>query len=59
MILKDILETVGNTPIVKLNKIGNSLKCNLFVTLKTISILCSLFLCFLDNLFCKKIIHET
>ena len=31
MILKDILETVGNTPIVKLNKIGNSLKCNLFV----------------------------
>ena len=25
MILKDILETVGNTPIVKLNKIGNSL----------------------------------
>ena len=31
MILKDILETVGNTPIVKLNKIGNSLECNLFV----------------------------
>ena len=31
MILKDILETVGDTPIVKLNKIGNSLKCNLFV----------------------------
>jgi len=31
MILKDILETVGNTPIVKLNKIGNNLKCNLFV----------------------------
>ena len=31
MILKDILETVGNTPVVKLNKIGNSLECNLFV----------------------------
>ena len=31
MILKDILETVGDTPIVKLNKIGKSLKCNLFV----------------------------
>tara|TARA_B100000686_G_scaffold350006_1_gene444756 strand:- start:137 stop:1081 length:945 start_codon:yes stop_codon:yes gene_type:complete len=28
--LKDILETVGNTPIVKLNKIGNELNCSLY-----------------------------
>ena len=31
MILKNILDTVGNTPIVKLNKIGKNLKCKLFV----------------------------
>ena len=30
MILKDILETVGETPIVKLNKIGSGLKCELY-----------------------------
>ena len=30
MILKNILDTVGNTPIVKLNKIGKNIKCNLF-----------------------------
>jgi cystathionine beta-synthase len=30
MILKDILDTVGNTPIVKLNNIGNDLKCELY-----------------------------
>jgi len=30
MILNDILESVGQTPIVKLNKVGNTLKCNLF-----------------------------
>ena len=28
--MKDILETVGNTPIVKLNKIGNELNCSLY-----------------------------
>ena len=27
---KDILDTVGNTPIVKLNKIGSELECNLY-----------------------------
>jgi cysteine synthase A len=27
---KNILDTVGNTPIVKLNKIGNELECNLY-----------------------------
>ena len=30
MILKDILETVGETPIVKLNKVGSDLKCDLY-----------------------------
>ena len=30
MILKDILETVGETPIVKLNKVGSNLKCELY-----------------------------
>jgi cysteine synthase A len=30
MILNNILETVGNTPIVRLNKISKNLKCNLF-----------------------------
>ena len=30
MILKDILDTVGSTPIVKLNNIGNDLKCELY-----------------------------
>ncbi len=30
MIKNDILETVGKTPIVKLNKIGKDLKCNLY-----------------------------
>ena len=28
--MKDILDTVGNTPIVKLNKIGQNLNCNLY-----------------------------
>ena len=27
MILKNILDTVGGTPIVKLNKVGSDLKC--------------------------------
>ena len=31
MIYNNILELIGNTPIVKLNKIGNELGCNLFV----------------------------
>ena len=31
MIYNNILELIGNTPIVKLNKIGNKLGCNLFV----------------------------
>lgn len=31
MILENILDTVGRTPIVKLNKIGKSLECQLFV----------------------------
>ena len=31
MIYNNILELIGNTPIVKLNKIGKNLKCNLFV----------------------------
>ena len=30
MILKDILDTVGETPIVKLNKVSNNLKCELY-----------------------------
>ena len=30
MILKDILDTVGETPIVKLNKVGSDLKCELY-----------------------------
>tara|TARA_B100001250_G_scaffold240233_1_gene206460 strand:- start:81 stop:1037 length:957 start_codon:yes stop_codon:yes gene_type:complete len=30
MILDNILNAIGKTPIVKLNKIGNDLKCNLF-----------------------------
>ena len=30
MILKDILDTVGETPIVKLNKVGSNLKCKLY-----------------------------
>ena len=30
MILKDILETVGETPIIKLNKVGSDLKCELY-----------------------------
>ena len=30
MILENILQTIGKTPIVKLNKIGSKLKCNLF-----------------------------
>ena len=30
MILKDILDTVGGTPIVKLNKVGSDLKCELY-----------------------------
>ena len=31
MIYKNILELIGNTPIVKLNKIGKELECNLYV----------------------------
>jgi len=31
MIYKNILELIGNTPIVKLNKIGSELDCNLYV----------------------------
>ena len=31
MIYKYILELIGNTPIVKLNKIGKELDCNLYV----------------------------
>tara|TARA_B100000315_G_scaffold259167_1_gene313964 strand:- start:858 stop:1814 length:957 start_codon:yes stop_codon:yes gene_type:complete len=31
MIYKTILDTIGNTPIVKLNRIGKDLRCNLFV----------------------------
>lgn len=30
MIHDTILKTIGNTPVVKINKIGNDLKCNLF-----------------------------
>ena len=30
MILNNILENIGNTPIVKLDKVGSALKCNLF-----------------------------
>ena len=30
MILHNILENIGNTPIVKLDKVGSALKCNLF-----------------------------
>ena len=31
MILDNILDKVGKTPIVKLNKIGNNLNCQLYV----------------------------
>jgi len=31
MIYNSILDTIGNTPIVQLNKIGKNLKCNLYV----------------------------
>ena len=31
MIYKDILQLIGNTPIVKLNKVGSDLNCNLYV----------------------------
>ncbi|MEE8437796.1 MAG: pyridoxal-phosphate dependent enzyme [Candidatus Neomarinimicrobiota bacterium] len=31
MIVNNILETIGNTPVIKLNKIGRSLDCDLFV----------------------------
>ena len=31
MILKNILDTVGNTPVIQLNKIGKELECQLFV----------------------------
>ena len=31
MIYKNILELIGDTPIVKLNKIGSDLECNLYV----------------------------
>ena len=31
MILKDILQTIGDTPIIKLNKIGNDLPCEFYV----------------------------
>ena len=30
MILDDILKTIGNTPVIKLNKIGKNLNCNLY-----------------------------
>ena len=30
MILNNILENIGDTPIVKLDKVGSALKCNLF-----------------------------
>ena len=30
MIINNILEAIGNTPVVKLNKIGSELECNLF-----------------------------
>ena len=31
MIYKDILALIGNTPIIKLNKIGKELDCNIYV----------------------------
>ncbi|MEE8336223.1 MAG: pyridoxal-phosphate dependent enzyme [Candidatus Neomarinimicrobiota bacterium] len=31
MILNNILETIGNTPVIKLNKIGRNLDCDLYV----------------------------
>ena len=31
MILNNILETIGKTPVVKLNSIGNELDCNMYV----------------------------
>ena len=30
MIINNILEAIGKTPIVKLNKIGSEIECNLF-----------------------------
>lgn len=30
MLFRNILETIGNTPMVKLNRIGSTLKCNLY-----------------------------
>ena len=31
MILNNILETIGKTPVVRLNSIGNELDCNMYV----------------------------
>ena len=31
MILNNILQTIGNTPTVRLNKIGSELECDLYV----------------------------
>ena len=43
MILKNILDSIGNTPVVQLNSIGKELECELFAKyvlpqLKTISL---------------------
>ena len=37
MIYNDILETIGSTPVVKLNSIGKDLKCNLYAKIEMVN----------------------
>ena len=37
MIYNDILETIGSTPVVKLNSIGKDLECNLFAKIEMVN----------------------
>ena len=34
MIYNDILETIGSTPVIKLNSIGKELECNLYAKIE-------------------------
>jgi cysteine synthase len=37
MIYNDILETIGSTPVVKLNSIGKNLECNLYAKIEMVN----------------------
>ena len=37
MIYNDILETIGSTPVVKLNSIGKDLECNLYAKIEMVN----------------------